>query len=95
MAIQYTYSVDSIKRVLCNFFECTLRLIETLTVVKILATICLIESAEYVEIIGKPRGSDNVRDDLSDNFTDETHQISMNYYLRNNKFTFLNDFLKE
>ena len=62
---------------------------------EILATVCLIEFAEYVEIIGKPRGSDNVRDDLSDNFTDETHQISMNYYLRNNKFTFLNDFCKK
>ena len=43
---------------------------------EILATVCLIESAEYVEIIGKPRGSDNVRDDLSDNFADETHQIT-------------------
>ena len=31
---------------------------------EILATVCLIESAEYVEIIGKPRGSDNVRDGL-------------------------------
>lgn len=31
---------------------------------EILATVCLIESAEYVEIIGTPRGSDNVRDGL-------------------------------
>ena len=31
---------------------------------EILATVGLIESAEYVEIIGKPRGSDNVRNGL-------------------------------
>ena len=31
---------------------------------EILATVCLIESPEYVEIIGKPRGSDNVRNGL-------------------------------